>query len=143
MKTGWPAAILLHHWGRELARVFGTRDVYVVGSCAEGNKQHRDVDVVVLLHQKEFDKWFGEAGDSLGAPVWEAICLSFSLWGQKVTGLNIDFKVQEVEEANRRHQNKVRCCISHPGVQVKISPCSLFDDGNYNLDPPNEDFDRN
>lgn len=108
MSPGFPAQILLTQWGFQLRRVFGTMP-YVVGSCAKG-KGWRDVDVVVMLEDDEFDRWFGPLGDRTGAPIWEAICLSFSLWGREVTGLPIDFKVQRTADANEKHKGP-RCAI--------------------------------
>lgn len=117
MKPGFPAAILLNHWGEQLYYVFGAVP-YVVGSCAAG-KGWRDVDVVVMLDDEQWLHWFGKQGDKAGAPVWEAICLSFSLWGQKVTGLPIDFKVQNINDANAKHGGKTRAAL-HTAVLKEL-----------------------
>lgn len=119
MKPGWPAAVLLHQWGMQLERVFGAT-AYCVGSCAKGKKKWRDVDVVVMLEDDEFRRWFGPYGDSTGAPVWEAVCLSFSLWGQKVTGLPIDFKVQRKTSANEQHDGP-RSALGKMHGQMHVS----------------------
>lgn len=86
---------LLGTWGRDVRRMFDAMP-YLVGSCLT-TKDHRDVDVRVMLD-----------GDDYSTPFWLGVNLAVSLWGQKVTGLPIDFQVQQTAAANaefdgRRH----------------------------------------
>lgn len=90
---------LLDDWGANLRRMFGEVP-YLVGSALT-TADHRDVDVRLLLDREPWDQ--------LDAAVYlPDLHLCVSLWGQRVTGLPIDFQVQLVEDANaqfhgRRH----------------------------------------
>jgi hypothetical protein len=100
MSVGFPASIKLYSiFGKLLADAFGVTCAYHVGSSLR-NKNTRDVDVVVLLEDDDFEKTFGKREPD--GPKWEAYCLAFSELGRSVTGLNIDFKVQPREWANTK-----------------------------------------
>ena len=100
MSVGFPASIKLYSiFGKFLADAFGVTCAYHVGSSLF-NKGTRDVDVVVLLEDDDFEKMFGSKEPE--GPKWEAYCLAFSALGRDVTGLNIDFKVQPREWANAK-----------------------------------------
>ena len=100
MSVGFPASIKLNSiFGKLLADAFGVTCAYHVGSSIF-EKDRRDVDVVVLLEDADFEKMFGSK-EPEGAK-WEAYCLAFSALGRDVTGLNIDFKVQPREWANAK-----------------------------------------
>jgi len=86
-------------FGKLLSDAFGVTCAYHVGSSIF-EKDRRDVDVVVLLEDDDFEKMFGKREPD--GPKWEAYCLAFSSLGRDVTGLNIDFKVQPREWANAK-----------------------------------------
>lgn len=90
---------LLNDWAVGVRRMFGEVP-YLVGSALV-TADHRDVDVRVML---DYDRWSA----LVGAVNADDLHLCVSLWGQQVTGLLIDFQVQEQESANeefpgRRH----------------------------------------
>ena len=103
MSVGWPAHLWLHEFGRLVRQAFG-RTPYLVGSAVD-SKEWRDVDVVVMLPADEWDAMFDGADPrTLGAiPKARALCMAFSALGQQMTGLPIDFKIQQVDWANERH----------------------------------------
>ena len=76
---------------------------YLVGSALE-RPDFRDVDVRVLYDDKRFDREFG---DGYGKRVGRFdprrvryLNAALSTWGQRETGLPIDFQVQRQTEAN-------------------------------------------
>lgn len=98
MSVGFPVSIKLYGiFGPFVAAAFDVMCAYHVGSSLKG-KGWRDVDVVVLLEDDDFEKQFGSRYPE-GAK-WEAFCLAFSALGNDLTGLPIDFKVQPREWAN-------------------------------------------
>lgn len=70
---------------------------YLVGSATE-RPDYRDVDVRVILADEDFDRIFG--GQVL---LWSLICLAIGQYLRDVTGLQIDFQVQRMTEANEKH----------------------------------------
>lgn len=103
MSVGFPASVKLYSiFGGLLSAAFGVTCAYHVGSSLKG-KDWRDVDVVVLLEDDDFEKMFGSR-EPQGAK-WEGFCLAFSSLGHEVTGLPIDFKVQPREWANAKFPN--------------------------------------
>ncbi len=100
MGVGFPASIKLYSiFGKLLADAFEVTCAYHVGSSLF-NKTWRDVDVVVLLEDDDFERLFKEKIPE-GAK-WESYCIAFSSLGREVTGLPIDFKVQPVKWANEK-----------------------------------------
>lgn len=97
--VGSPGILLLNAWGDAVRRVFDETP-YLVGSASMG-KQWRDVDVRVILDDREWERWFGRFERPLQSNArWAGICLAFSVWGQKVTNLPIDFQVQQATDAD-------------------------------------------
>lgn len=90
---GPPERYLIEQWGRMLHEAFGETP-YLVGSVAR-SEPWRDVDVRLLLDADEFEHLTGD--DPLRL---QALNVAFSLWGQHMTGLPIDFQFQEVNAAN-------------------------------------------
>lgn len=92
--------LLLHDWGRSVSEMFNNESVYLVGSSIT-KKDYRDVDVRIVLDDKQFkklEKMFNT----------EYLRIGVSLWGQKVTGLPIDFDVQPRSFANKKYKGKVK-----------------------------------
>jgi hypothetical protein len=100
VSVGFPASIKLYSiFGSFLSAAFGVTCAYHVGSSLKG-KGWRDVDVVVLLEDEDFERMFGKKEPD--GPKWEAFCLAFSALGRDLTGLPIDFKVQPRMWANEK-----------------------------------------
>lgn len=79
---------LLDQWGRQLTEAFKSTP-YLVGSVQRAEREWRDVDIRMLAP--------ATLRRSPGLMV-RAINLSVSLWGRQVTGLPIDFQIQQAEE---------------------------------------------
>lgn len=95
--------LLLCDWARRVRKLFLDVMPYQVGSSLT-DRDFRDVDVRVMLEEKQFDV--------LSANIdIERLNLCVSLWGQKVTGLPIDFQVQQRDQANNEYGHKIRSAI--------------------------------
>ena len=103
---------LLRDWTVHVAELFNGEDCYQVGSSLwygpAKNKTHRDVDLRVMLDTKDFKKLQKIVNI-------DRLNLAVSLWGQKVTGLPIDFQVQDVKYANKHHKG-MRSAVSIGGI---------------------------
>ena len=71
---------------------------YLVGSALT-TAEHRDVDVRMILSDSVYDHLVAV----VNIP---ALNVAYSLWGQRVTGLPIDFQVQRFTEANAEHTGR-------------------------------------
>lgn len=112
MSVGGPQSLALDAWANRLKDIFRDDDcwgVYQVGSSVK-SKGWRDVDVVVILDDEAFVRWFGDwpGAGHRNDPKWAALCSALSAWGTAETGLPIDLKVQGHTDANKRHPNKIR-----------------------------------
>lgn len=101
---------LLHDWAVQVVEMFNDEMAYQVGTSLTLNpaKSHRDVDIRVMLKPKDFKELQRIVNI-------DRLNLTISLWGQKVTGLPIDFQVQNVEYANEHHSG-MRSAIGIGGV---------------------------
>lgn len=118
--VGMPAALYLEQFGEVCADFFGVH-VYQVGSSLKGPKW-RDVDVRVILDDKTY------AALGLGDPRgdhtnrrWVALTLAFSALGKQMTGLPIDFQVQQMTYANKTFGRKGEHRRSALGIQLSIA----------------------
>lgn len=101
MGVGMPHALRLNEFGSHVWAAFGT-PAYLVGSALTDKSGWRDVDVRLILSDEEW------AQAALGTPgreihenaKWVALCLAFSALGQQITGLPIDFQIQQRTHAN-------------------------------------------
>jgi hypothetical protein len=98
MSTGMPAGIWLTKFG-EIVRDYFGHVAYHVGSSLK-TKDWRDIDVRVILPDTEFKERFGDNLNAIGNARLSAITLAFSALGTQMTGLPIDFQVQQESHAN-------------------------------------------
>lgn len=89
-----PEKHLLDGWALATTMAFGGCP-YLVGSVARAERQWRDVDVRMILDDEDFDALRAGSDERI-----KAMNTAFSLWGQKATGLPIDFQFQSMTEAN-------------------------------------------
>lgn len=83
----------LENWCHDVVEIVG-RPVYLVGSALH-RADYRDVDVRFVAPDGSYDRWLG------GRPVKNRLVnRMFSTWGQRETGLPIDFQVQRESDAN-------------------------------------------
>lgn len=103
MGVGMPAALYLDAFGSVVWDAFG-QPPYHVGSSMPGvNKTGwRDVDVRLILSDEEYEAL------GLGDPLrchrnakWVALTMAFSALGKEMTGLPIDFQIQQQTHANK------------------------------------------
>lgn len=102
MGVGMPASLLLHEFGSQVWAAFGTPP-FLVGSALAG-KAWRDVDVRLILDDTEY------AARGLGDPrypsrsgKWFSLCLAYAALGKQMTGLPIDFQIQQQTRANAEY----------------------------------------
>src|SRR5436190_14742239 len=103
--VGMPAALLLEEFGSQVWAAFG-HPPCLVGSVLQ-TTDWRDVDVRVILPDEEYEEM------GLGEPAenqqrfngkWVSLCLAYSALGKQMTGLPIDFQIQQRTFANANHQ---------------------------------------
>jgi hypothetical protein len=96
-----PAGIWLTKFGAIIRDYFG-HIPYHVGSSLS-SKGWRDVDVRLILDDDEFAERFGPDRSAETNPKLGAITLAFSVLGQQMTGLPIDFQIQPQTWANEKY----------------------------------------
>ena len=102
--VGMPATLYLQEFGQIIEDVFGDCP-YHVGSSLEKKKGWRDVDVRLILTDKEYEQWgFGDPERPHQNAKWRGLVKAFSLLGQQITGLPIDFQIQQMTIANKENQ---------------------------------------
>jgi hypothetical protein len=91
---------LLKLFGMEVRQGFG-HTAYQVGSSLTQKSGWRDVDVRLLLPDDEYAVYFGDPStpehESLRLMSWN---LAWTMLGRKLTGLPIDFQIQQITLAN-------------------------------------------
>ena len=100
--VGMPQALLLEEFGSQVWSAFG-QPPYMVGSATH-SRNWRDVDVRLILDDEEFEKMgFGDPKYCSRNGKWVALCLAFSALGKQITGLPIDFQIQQRTLANENY----------------------------------------
>lgn len=111
MGVGMPAALYLQDFGALLYDAFGEMP-YHVGSSLLDKAGWRDVDIRVLLPDARYAaEGYGDPERAHANPKWVAMTLAFSELGRKMTGLPIDFQLQQSTHAN--------ACFSSKGIDGK------------------------
>jgi len=110
IRVGMPASLWLNEFGSQVWSAFGEIP-YLVGSClkselgdrsAYGGRPPFDVDVRVILDDEEYERQgYGDPKRSHQNAKWVAMCLAFSELGRRMTGLAIDFQIQQRTAANK------------------------------------------
>lgn len=99
MGVGMPEALKLEMFGELLFQGFGHVAYHVGSSLA--SKSFRDVDVRLMLPDDEYEKLgLGNPSRPHSNPKWVAMCLAFTALAREMTGLPIDFQIQQVSAAN-------------------------------------------
>jgi hypothetical protein len=118
MGVGMPAALLLNEFGSKVWDAFGEPPFHV-GSSLGQKSGWRDVDVRLMLSDETY------AAMGLGDPDrphdngrWVALCLAFSVLGREMTGLPIDFQIQQMSHANNKHKGN-RSTIGWVPLRIK------------------------
>lgn len=108
--VGMPHWLYLNQFGRMVCEAFGEFP-YLVGSATVG-KQWRDVDVRLILADDDYERIVGKftLRDAENQR-WSVLCMAFSELGKRVTGLPIDFQIQQRSMANAEFPHQHRCAL--------------------------------
>lgn len=107
--VGMPAAHWLDEFAGHVEAVFETIP-YLVGSALK-SKTWRDVDVRVILADEDYAiQGFGRPGHANAKRV--ALELAFAALGKHMTGLPIDFQIQQRTDANARFSGERNALIA-------------------------------
>ena len=119
MGVGMPATLYLDEFGYLVWAAFGNHPYHVGTSVLE--KVWRDVDVRLILSDEEYESM--ELGDPKRPhenKKWVAMTLAFSALGKAMTGLPIDFQIQQQTEANVIYSQREGCVRSALGCIARI-----------------------
>jgi hypothetical protein len=95
-----PATLQLDYFGWLVYCAFGDYP-YLVGSALQ-TKQWRDVDVRLILSDDKYAALgLGEPTTQHTNPKWVAWTQAFAALGKQITGLPVDFQIQQWTDANR------------------------------------------
>lgn len=92
----------LEEWCRLVRELFDGEPPYLVGSAGT-RPDFRDVDLRLILDDETFDAQFGDRPVKV-----RMLNRAISTWGQRETGLPIDFQVQRQTEANASYPGEHR-----------------------------------
>lgn len=119
MSVGMPATLLLEQFGYQVYAAFGEYP-YHVGSSVF-HKQWRDVDVRLILEDDVYEQiGLGDPKRPHENEKWVALTLAFSALGKAMTGLPIDFQIQQQTNANTTYSQKDGCVRSALGCIARI-----------------------
>lgn len=115
--VGMPAALLLDEFGNQVWNVFGDPPYHVGSSLTE--KTWRDVDVRMILSDEDYKAWgLGNPDSPHQNGKWVALCLAFSALGKQMTGLPIDFQIQQQTKANQEYTGP-RSALGMTDLRIK------------------------
>lgn len=107
MSVGMPQSLLLQEFGEHVRRAFGGAMAYHVGSSLTEKRGWWDVDVRLILSDEEYARMeLGDPERGQQNKRWVSLVLAWSAFGQKLTGLPIDFQIQQQTYANTDAGNK-------------------------------------
>ncbi len=99
-RVGMPATLLLHEFGSHIWSAFG-EPPYLVGSALQGDRLPNDVDVRLILDDEQYEAMgFGDPRYPHSNAKWVSFVLAYSALGKQITGLPIDFQIQQRTKAN-------------------------------------------
>lgn len=97
-----PAQLHLYRFGQMVREAFGEIP-YWVGSSLE-RSDWRDVDVRMMLSDEDYKaQGYGDPKAPHENAKWVATCAAWSALGQQMTGLPIDFQIQDTTTANEQN----------------------------------------
>ena len=106
MGVGMPTQLLLNEFGSRIIDAFDEIPFHV-GSSLRNKTGWRDVDVRLILDDEQYETMgFGDPKRCHQNEKWIAMCLAFSLLGKNMTGLPIDFQIQQMTHANENFKGK-------------------------------------
>jgi len=100
--VGMPEALWLNEFGSLVWSAFGEIPYHVGSSLMR--KSWRDVDIRLMLDDDKYEAMgFGNPEHQHRNAKWVAMCMAFSELGRKMTGLPIDFQIQQTTLANKQY----------------------------------------
>ena len=115
-----PADLYLEAFGHQIWAAFG-HTPYHVGTSVLG-KQWRDVDVRLILEDEEYERLgLGDPERPHCNEKWVSLVLAYSALGKAMTGLPIDFQIQQQTYANAHYSSKDGCVRSALGIKTRIA----------------------
>lgn len=119
MSVGFPHTLLLHEFGSQVWFAFGDLP-YHVGSSLLQKTGWRDVDVRLILSDEEYKAMgLGDPANPHYNGKWVALCLAFSALGKQMTGLPIDFQIQQQTKANEDFKSQMRSALGMVPLRMK------------------------
>jgi hypothetical protein len=114
VSIGQPQGMLLNEFGQRVCDAFGEIPYHVGSSLSamgqKGPITWRDVDVRLMLDDDVWEKMeLGNPENPHGNAKWRALCIVFSEYGRHVTGLPIDFQLQQRTHANAKYGRAQGC----------------------------------
>jgi len=114
-RLGMPGTLCLAEFASQVWSAFG-HPPYLVGSTLRQMMGEdvvpNDVDIRVILPDDEYEaRGFGDPNDPHHNATLVAHVLAFSTLGEKMTGLPIDFQIQQQTEANKTTRGNQRSAI--------------------------------
>lgn len=98
-------ALQLNEFGSAVMDAFDGEVPYHVGSSLRQKTGWRDVDVRLILDDETYEKMgFGDPLYPHSNAKWVAMTKAFSLLGKEMTGLPIDFQIQQMTQANKEYR---------------------------------------
>lgn len=124
MGVGMPETLLLHEFGSHLWSIFGKPAYHVGSSLGPKGTVYRDVDVRMILDDEEYaSEGYGEPSQAHQNLKWVSMCLALSQFGRHLTGLPIDFQIQQRTDANQQFPGS-RSAIGMVPLRLVQSPVS-------------------
>lgn len=97
---GMPTTLRFQEFGQRIFDAFGEIPFHV-GSSLMHKTGWRDVDVRLILDDEEYERLgLGDPAHPHQNAKWRALVLAFSTLGREMTGLPIDFQIQQRTDAN-------------------------------------------
>lgn len=125
-RVGMPGTLWLHEFGSQLWSAFGHAP-YLVGSVLAQMRGEdvvpNDVDVRVILTDEDYDAWgLGDPEHPHENSKWVSLVLAYSTLGEKMTGLHIDFQIQQQTHANATFPKGDRSAIGFVPLRLIHHP---------------------
>jgi len=109
---GMPAYLHLCRFADVIRDAFPEGGVYLVGS-ALARQDWRDVDIRLMLPDAAYARIIGPLTKPRYAnPRWRALCVAFAALGRDMTGLPIDFQIDQQSAANAEEAGRPRSAIA-------------------------------
>lgn len=119
MSVGMPADLLLEEFGYQVWCAFGETPYHVGSSVLK--KVWRDVDVRLLLPDEEYERQgFGDPAHPHSNAKWVSLVMAYAALGKAMTGLPIDFQIQQQSYANEHYPQEDGCVRSALSIHTRL-----------------------